>query len=86
MAWLGLVSYGIYLYHQPVAKALNGGVNSGGDSTTRFLWLLAATATISVAGAALSHYIVERPVLRFKDRRRPRPGGAQALPLELERS
>lgn len=86
MAWLGLVSYGIYLYHQPVANALGGGITSGGDSTTRFLWLLAATAGTSIAAAALSYYIVERPALRFKDRRRREPTAAQRLPLELSKS
>jgi peptidoglycan/LPS O-acetylase OafA/YrhL len=70
LTWLGVVSYGIYLYHQPIADALNGGVRSGGDSTTRFLWLAAATAAIAIAGAAVSYYVVERPALRLKDRRR----------------
>jgi len=69
VAWLGLVSYGIYLYHQPIAQALGGGVRSGGDSTVRFLWLAPATAAIAIAAAAASYYLVERPVLRFKERR-----------------
>jgi peptidoglycan/LPS O-acetylase OafA/YrhL len=86
MAWLGLVSYGIYLYHQPVANALNGGVRSGTDATITFVWLLAATAAISVAAAALSYYVVERPALRFKDRRPPQPAGPQPFPLELSQS
>lgn len=83
MAWLGLISYGIYLYHQPIANALNGGVRSRGDSTVTFVWLLAATGAISIAAAALSYYVVERPALRFKDRRQPQPAAAQSFPLEL---
>jgi peptidoglycan/LPS O-acetylase OafA/YrhL len=73
--WLGLVSYGIYLYHQPIASALNGGVRSGGDSALRFLWLAPSTAAIAISAAALSYCVLERPILRFKDRRlrRPRP-------------
>lgn len=86
MAWLGLVSYGIYLYHQPIAGALGGGVQSGGDATTRFIWLLGGTAAISIAAAALSYYIVERPALRFKDRRQVQPAAAQPFPLELSQS
>jgi peptidoglycan/LPS O-acetylase OafA/YrhL len=77
VAWLGLVSYGVYLYHYPIASALSGGVNSGGNATTRFVWLLPATAAITITAAALSYYVVERPALRFKDLRGRRR--AQAL-------
>lgn len=76
IAWLGLVSYGIYLYHYPVADRLSGGVSSGGDSTLKFVWLLPVTAAIAIAAAALSYYLVERPALRFKERRRSRPAPA----------
>jgi peptidoglycan/LPS O-acetylase OafA/YrhL len=72
MAWLGLISYGIYLYHYPVANHLSGGVASSGDASLKFLWLVAATAAITIAAGALSYYIVERPLLRFKDSRRRR--------------
>ena len=67
LAWLGLISYGIYLYHQPIAEALNGGPRSGGNPTLRMLWLLPATAAIAVAAGALSYYLVERPALRLKE-------------------
>jgi peptidoglycan/LPS O-acetylase OafA/YrhL len=72
MAWLGLISYGIYLYHYPVADHLSGGVASAGDAPLKFVWLVAATAAITIAAGALSYYAVERPVLRFKDSRRRR--------------
>ncbi len=67
LAWLGLISYGIYLYHEPIANALGGGVKSGGDSAVRFAWLLAATAAAAIAAGALSYYLVERPALRLKE-------------------
>ena len=76
VAWLGLVSYGIYLNHQPIAQALGGGVRSGGGSTVRVLWLAPATAAIAIAAAAASYYLVERPVLRLKERRRRRTAPA----------
>jgi peptidoglycan/LPS O-acetylase OafA/YrhL len=76
VAWLGLVSYGIYLYHQPIADALNGGIKSGGSSAVRFLWLAPATAAIAIAAAAASYYLVERPLLRFKTRRARPPAPA----------
>jgi peptidoglycan/LPS O-acetylase OafA/YrhL len=70
LAGLGLISYGIYLYHQPIANALNGGINSGGNATLRFLWLVAATAAIAIVAGALSYYLIERPALRLKELRR----------------
>ena len=73
VAWLGLVSYGIYLYHQPIANALNGGVTNAGNAALRFLWLAPATAAIAITAAAASYYLVERPALRFKERRLRRP-------------
>src|SRR5436305_2210812 len=73
IAWLGLVSYGIYLYHQPIANALNGGVTSAGNAAVRFLWLAPATAAIAITAAAVSYYLLERPALRFKERRLRRP-------------
>lgn len=73
LAWLGLVSYGIYLYHEPLAGALNGGVNGGDDPTLRFIWLAVATAAVAIAAAALSYYVVERPALRLKHRRAAAP-------------
>jgi peptidoglycan/LPS O-acetylase OafA/YrhL len=67
VAWLGLISYGIFLYHGPIAYALNGGVNGAGDAALRFLWLTTATAAIAIAAAAASYYLVERPFLRLKE-------------------
>jgi peptidoglycan/LPS O-acetylase OafA/YrhL len=85
LAWLGLISYGIYLYHQPIVKALNGGITSGGNSTVRFLWLLPATIGIAVAAGALSYYVVERPALRLKEIRgrfRAADGGVSELAVD----
>jgi peptidoglycan/LPS O-acetylase OafA/YrhL len=63
VAWLGLVSYGIFLWHYVVALKL--GVPGEGWS---FLPLLLATVTITVPIAAASYYLLERPLLRFKYR------------------
>jgi peptidoglycan/LPS O-acetylase OafA/YrhL len=71
LAWLGLISYGIFLYHQPLVFAF---IN------TR-LWLptmgwafytLLVIAGVTVIAAA-SYYVVERPLLRLKEPR----GGAR---------
>ena len=72
LAWLGLVSYGIFLYHQPFVFAF---------LDTRlwppFAGIALYTALVFaavVAVAAASYYLVERPLLRFKEP----TGGARA--------
>ena len=57
-----------FLYHLPIATKLNGGVTTS-DATVRFLWLTAATTALAIAAGAASYYVIERPVLRFKERR-----------------
>lgn len=76
VGWLGLVSYGIFLWHYVVALELG----NRGDGLG-FWPLLAATLAISITAAAVSYYALERPVLRFKYRRRP-PAGAGGRPAQ----
>ncbi|MFN8112832.1 MAG: acyltransferase [Solirubrobacterales bacterium] len=63
VAWLGLISYGIFLWHYVVTIEL--GLPGEGWS---FLPLLIATLAISIPIAAASYYLLERPLLRFKYR------------------
>ena len=54
-------------------------INAGGDDIipgSPFLSLLLSLGAVSLAIAAASYYLVERPILRFKDRRRPPPAPA----------
>lgn len=64
VAWLGLISYGIFLWHY--AAALELGVR-GADAG--FVVVLLGTLAISIPCAAASYYLVERPILRLKYRR-----------------
>ena len=64
LAWLGLISYGIYLWHATIALTL---IND--DGVTAWWQVLIITVTLTIACAAASYYLVERPILRFKDRR-----------------
>src|SRR5262249_54389818 len=68
MIWLGLVSYGIYLWHeawQDVYLRLT-------DRTALnapFLGMRAFTVVLSVISGAISWYVVERPTMRLGRRR-----------------
>jgi len=77
VAWLGLVSYGIFLWHHPLTEKfvhVQDWVSQG--SFILYTLVVAVTAT---ACAAASYYLVERPLLRYKDPRpRPPRSAAQA--------
>jgi peptidoglycan/LPS O-acetylase OafA/YrhL len=64
VAWLGLVSYGVFLWHFAVTREL--GRAGAGES---FAVVLAGALAISILCAAASYYFVERPILRLKYRR-----------------
>ena len=71
LAWVGTISYGVFLYNLAVADELK---DRGVDEWVpdgRLLWLALATLALTVALAALSYYVVERPLLRRKPYRRP---------------
>jgi peptidoglycan/LPS O-acetylase OafA/YrhL len=80
LAWLGLISYGIYLWHLPVAQLIGLSPESSPFSSDAGLdlvgrvpqgttpVLLAATLAATVAVAAASYYVVELPFLRRKER------------------
>jgi peptidoglycan/LPS O-acetylase OafA/YrhL len=72
LGWLGLISYGIYLYHAPLMLLLNrhGAESWIPGSGLVSIWVV--TAAVAIPCAALSYYLVEKPALRFKDRRRDR--------------
>ena len=63
VAWIGLISYGIFLWHFPVVIELE----QAGDLS--FFPLLAAVLAITIPIAAASYYVLERPLLRLKYRR-----------------
>ena len=77
LAWLGLISYGIYLWHQSlVVWACQPGPFLGcrfhgvpGLHHAPFVALTAIGLIAAIACAAASYYLVERPILRFKNGR-----------------
>ena len=68
VAWLGLISYGIFLWHHPIALKLAEVDDHRLFASFRMLGITAATFAIALACAALSYYLLERPILRYKDR------------------
>jgi peptidoglycan/LPS O-acetylase OafA/YrhL len=74
LAWLGLVSYGIFLYHQIFVGAFKGLL----DLPLGYPIYTAAVAAAAIACAALSYYLVERPLLRFKEPQRARGTGGMS--------
>jgi hypothetical protein len=63
---LGLISYGVYVWHWPVYLALN----AGRTGRTGFeLFVLRCLVTLALAGA--SYVLVERPLRRLGTSRRP---------------
>ena len=62
LAWLGRISYGLYLWHWPVR-----GLVFGRSAHPSVKQIIAATA-LSLAITSLSFYVIELPFLRWKKR------------------
>lgn len=76
LAWLGLVSYGIYLWHEPVIHVLQVQVGLQRIMPDHpYVPFTAGAVAITVACAAISYYVVERPALRYKHPGRRRASG-----------
>ena len=63
-AWVGLISYGIYLYHFPIMTHLHPHT---GSTVGNFALLAIVGAAIAIGCGTLSYYIVERPALSLKN-------------------
>lgn len=66
LAWLGLVSYGIFLWHYPVLVGLLDLGAADWWPQMAFPVLAVVGLGVTIACAALSYYLVERPLMRRK--------------------
>jgi len=66
LSYLGLISFGIYLYHFAVVKQLDDWVTFPGPAELRFVEHAVVAMIGATAIASLSYYVVERPALRLK--------------------
>jgi peptidoglycan/LPS O-acetylase OafA/YrhL len=74
--WVGLVSYGLYLWHFPFMQRVPDHAEPNGTSwegwagtppgNTSLLFLLAVGFGLGLLGAAASYYALEKPTQRFK--------------------
>ena len=75
MAWTGLISYGIYLWHEPVISyAIREFWVGFGHPSTRLIEYLGIALGLTIPIAIASYVLVERPLLRFKEPRGSRRG------------
>jgi peptidoglycan/LPS O-acetylase OafA/YrhL len=61
LVWLGMISYGVYLWHWPIFLALNG---ERTGLTGMSLFAIRAVATVTVA--AMSWWLIEQPIKRWR--------------------
>jgi peptidoglycan/LPS O-acetylase OafA/YrhL len=67
LAWLGKVSFGLYLIHHVLFVAIADLAREYG-LPGRPLWLILPAIAASIVLAGISHRFLERPILGLKDR------------------
>lgn len=70
LVWFGLVSYGIFLWHFPVMRQLIDMGITDVRPGFQFPVLAISTLLVTAVFAALSFYLLERPLMRWARRRR----------------
>jgi len=66
LVYLGTISYGIYLYHHPIVLSSQPLGNLIGVAPGPALYAIECALTLGIA--TLSWHLIERPILRLKDR------------------
>lgn len=72
--WIGQVSYGVYIFHLPVLNVIERYMrNAGWPVAQHWLIFLIIAIALTLAVAAISYYLLERPLLRIISTIRARP-------------
>ncbi len=79
MVALGVISYGIYLWH-PLWIQLYLNLGAVGQGAPRFVPMLGVVLLLTVASATASYLLIERPMLRLGERTRR---ARDAAPVDL---
>ncbi|MEA2365037.1 MAG: hypothetical protein QOI32_549 [Thermoleophilaceae bacterium] len=66
LGWIGMISYGIFLWHLPIMSWLANDLSSEPWGESRMLGITGVGLVLAVACAAASYYLVERPLLKLK--------------------
>lgn len=75
LAWIGVISYGIFLWHLPIMAWLANDLDTEPWGDSRMLGITGVGLALAIACAAASYYLVERPLLKLK-----RPSRTAATP------
>jgi peptidoglycan/LPS O-acetylase OafA/YrhL len=76
----GVISYSVFLWHEPLVRWLEGHGLTRGGSSGAFVLDLAIVVAVTLPVSLATYRYVEAPALRFKGRRRT--GRVPALPAE----
>jgi peptidoglycan/LPS O-acetylase OafA/YrhL len=84
IAWIGSVSYAVYLIHYPVIQILEHkvGHHAGHPGLASGKGMLVMATVISLALAAISWRLVEKPALKLKDRFEHQPMERATQPID----
>jgi peptidoglycan/LPS O-acetylase OafA/YrhL len=83
LVWLGLISYSVYLWHEPILLLVLDRYGLVSHASSAFPWVAAVLVTAAVLSGMVSYVVLEQPgrklyILLEKLRRAPEPESAAA--------
>ena len=78
LTWLGRVSYGVYMFHQPVSGLVHGWLRGAvpGIQSARDAGITLLALALTLLAAAASYYLIEQPIFRYGHTFRYAPAAA----------